>query len=124
MNEKVRKESPLASMLWKFMLFVGLLLGGTSQLYAQQSQVTGSIVDAEGEAMIGVYNYSYSISHVKNAINIPYYNLLNNYSHYLNKNKRYYLYCEEGKQSLEISKRLNAFGYDTLSITGGFISFK
>ena len=33
-------------------------------------------------------NYSYSISHVKNAINIPYYNLLNNYSHYLNKNKR------------------------------------
>ena len=69
-------------------------------------------------------NYSYSISHVKNAINIPYYNLLNNYSHYLNKNKRYYLYCEEGKQSLEISKRLNAFGYDTLSITGGFISFK
>ena len=37
-------------------------------------------------------NYSYSISHVKNAINIPYYNLLNNYSHYLNKNKRYYLY--------------------------------
>ena len=26
-------------------------------------------------------NYSYSISHVKNAINIPYYNLLNNYSH-------------------------------------------
>ena len=26
------------------MLFVGLLLGGTSQLYAQQSQVTGSIV--------------------------------------------------------------------------------
>ena len=69
-------------------------------------------------------NYSYSISHVKNAINIPYYNLLNNYSHYLNKKKRYYLYCEEGKRSLEISKRLNAFGYDTLSITGGFISFK
>ena len=54
MNEKVRKESPIASMLWKFMLFVGLLLGGTSQLYAQQSQVTGSIVDAEGEPMIGV----------------------------------------------------------------------
>ena len=54
MNEKVRKESPIASMLWKFMLFVGLLLGGTSQLYAQQSQVTGSIIDAEGEPMMGV----------------------------------------------------------------------
>ncbi len=69
-------------------------------------------------------NYSYSISHVKGAINIPYYNLLNNYSHYLNKNNRYYLYCEEGRQSLEISRRLNAFGYNTMSISGGFISFR
>lgn len=54
MNEKVGKESPIADMLWKFMLFVGLLLGGTSQSYAQQNQVTGSIVDTEGEPMIGV----------------------------------------------------------------------
>ena len=30
-------------------------------------------------------NYSYNISHIKNSINIPYYNLLNNYSHYLIK---------------------------------------
>lgn len=68
-------------------------------------------------------NYSYNISHVKNAINIPYYNLLNNYSHYLDKNKVYYLYCDEGKQSLEISRRLNLIGYNTMSISGGFISF-
>ena len=69
------------------------------------------------------HNYSYNISHVKNAINIPYYNLLNNYSHYLDKNKVYYLYCDEGKQSLEISRRLNLIGYNTMSISGGFISF-
>ena len=69
-------------------------------------------------------NYSYNISHIKNSINIPYYNLLNNYSHYLNKNNTYYLYCEEGKQSYEISKRLNSFGYKTKSIEGGFLSFK
>lgn len=68
-------------------------------------------------------NYSYSISHVKNSINIPYYNLLNNYSHYLNKNKLYYLYCDEGVQSFEISNRLNLFGYNTKSIEGGFKSF-
>ena len=68
-------------------------------------------------------NYSYNISHVKNAINIPYYNLLNNYSHYLDKNKVYYLYCDEGKQSFEMSKRLNLFGYNTMSILGGFVSF-
>ena len=69
-------------------------------------------------------NYSYNISHVKGAMNIPYYNLLNNYSHYLDKNKVYYLYCDEGKQSLEISRRLNSFGYNTKSISGGFITFK
>jgi len=69
-------------------------------------------------------NYSYNISHIKNSINIPYYNLLNNFSHYLSKDKIYYLYCDEGKQSFEISKRLNSFGYNTLSITGGFISFR
>lgn len=69
-------------------------------------------------------NYSYNISHIKNSINIPYYNLLNNYSHYLNKNNVYYLYCDEGKQSNEISKRLNLFGYNTKSIIGGFNALK
>lgn len=69
-------------------------------------------------------NYSYNISHVKGSTNIPYYNLLSNYSHYLDKNKMYYLYCDEGKQSFEISKRLNSFGYNTKSIRGGFITFK
>lgn len=68
-------------------------------------------------------NYSYNISHIQNAINIPYYNLLNNYSHYLNKGVTYYLYCEEGKQSYEISNRLNSFGYNTKSIEGGFLAF-
>ena len=34
-------------------------------------------------------NYSYNISHIKSAINIPYYNLLNNYSHYLNIRNNY-----------------------------------
>lgn len=69
-------------------------------------------------------NYSYNISHIKNSINIPYYNLLNNYSHYLNKNMVYYLYCDEGKQSMEISKRLNSFGYNTKSIIGGLSVLK
>lgn len=65
-------------------------------------------------------NYSYNLGHIKKAINIPYYNLLNNYSHYLNKNTKYYLYCENGRQSLEISNRLNLFGYNTVNINGGY----
>ena len=65
-------------------------------------------------------NYTYNLGHIKNAINIPYYNLLSNYSHYLNKHDRYYLYCENGRQSLEISNRLNSFGYNTATINGGY----
>lgn len=65
-------------------------------------------------------NYTYNLGHIKGAINIPYYNLLNNYSHYLNKHDKYYLYCENGRQSLEISNRLNLFGYNTATINGGY----
>jgi len=65
-------------------------------------------------------NYSYTLGHIPKAINIPYYNLLSNYSHYLNKREKYYLYCDYGKQSSEISKRLNSFGYNTENIIGGY----
>lgn len=64
--------------------------------------------------------YYYNMGHIRGAISIPYYNLLNNYSHYLNKYTRYYLYCETGEQSSEIANRLNRFGYDTVSIEGGY----
>ena len=65
-------------------------------------------------------HYYYSLGHIPGAISVPYYNLLNNYSHYLNKYNRYYLYCETGEQSSEIVDRLNRFGYDTISIIGGY----
>ncbi len=65
-------------------------------------------------------NYTYTQGHITGAINIPYYNLLNNHSHYLNKHTNYYLYCDEGRQSGEISNRLNSFGYHTKNIIGGY----
>ena len=65
-------------------------------------------------------NYTYNLGHISGAISVPYYNLLNNYSHYLNRYSKYYLYCESGDQSLEIAKRLNSFGYDVVSIMGGY----
>lgn len=65
-------------------------------------------------------SYYYSLGHIDGAISVPYYNLLNNYSHYLDKYHRYYLYCDTGKQSSEIVSRLNRFGYDTVSIIGGY----
>ena len=69
-------------------------------------------------------NYSYSLGHIPNAKNIAYYNLLSNFSHYLNKNEIYYLYCDYGKQSEEISNRLNLFGYHTFYIKEGYLDFK
>ena len=64
--------------------------------------------------------YYYNLGHIPGAISVSYYNLLNNYSHYLNKYSRYYLYCDTGEQSSEIVDRLNRFGYDTLNILGGY----
>ena len=58
-------------------------------------------------------NYSYNEGHIKDAKNIPYYSLLSNHSIYLNKQEKYYLYCNYGKQSMEISNRLNLLGYNT-----------
>ena len=69
-------------------------------------------------------NYSYNIGHLPGAINIPYYSLLNNYSMYLSKNKTYYLYCNYGKESKEISQRLSSFGYKTYYVKEGYFDFK
>ena len=68
--------------------------------------------------------YSYSQGHINNAVNIPYYSILYNYSIYLNKTDTYYLYCDYGKQSMEISNRLNLFGYHTFYIKEGYLDFK
>ena len=69
-------------------------------------------------------NYNYSQGHIKESINIPYYSLLSNYSIYLKKNEVYYLYCNYGSQSKEISNRLNLFGYNTFYIKEGYLDFK
>ena len=69
-------------------------------------------------------NYSYNNGHLVTSINIPYYSLLNNYSMYLSKNKKYYLYCDYGKQSKEISNRLNQLGYNTYYVKEGYLDFK
>ena len=68
--------------------------------------------------------YSYSMGNLKKSINIPYYSLLSNYSMYLNKTDTYYLYCDYGKQSKEISDRLNLFGYKTFYVKEGYLDFK
>ena len=69
-------------------------------------------------------SYYYELGHMRGAISIPYYNLLNNYHHYLNKYSSYYLYCDSGDQSREIADRLRNFGYNTTSIEGGYLEYQ
>ena len=69
-------------------------------------------------------NYSYNEGHIPNAKNIPYYSLLSNHSIYLNKKEKYYLYCNYGIQSMEISNKLNLLGYNTYYIKEGYLYFK
>ena len=68
--------------------------------------------------------YSYNMGNLKGSKNIPYYSLLSNYSIYLNKKDKYYLYCDYGKQSKEISDRLNLFGYNTFYVKEGYLYFQ
>lgn len=68
-------------------------------------------------------NYAYNFGHMKKAINIPYYNLLNNSSHFLDKNTIYYLYCETGTKSKELSNKLNLLGYRTYNVIGGYDAY-
>ncbi len=82
-----------------------------------QSIIDANIIDVRD-------NYSFNNGHLLGAINIPYYSLLSNYSVYLSKNKKYYLYCDYGFQSKEISNRLNSLGYDTYYVKEGYLDFK
>lgn len=69
-------------------------------------------------------NDIYNKGSIPNAINIPRRILLVNPDLYLDKNKTYYLYCEEGKFSKKVSKELNELGFTTYSINGGYEAFK
>ena len=69
-------------------------------------------------------NYNYALGHIIGAKNIPYYSLLINYAIYLDKHEKYYLYCNYGHQSKEISDKLNSYGYNTFYIKEGYLYFK
>lgn len=69
-------------------------------------------------------NLNYNEGHITNAKNIPYYSLLSNYSIYLDKFQSYFLYCNYGKQSMEMSNHLNMLGYNTYYVKEGYLYFK
>lgn len=63
---------------------------------------------------------SYNNNHIIGAINIPYEKLLINSSKYLDKTKKYYIYCQKGVTSIKICKILYNQGYNVININGGY----
>lgn len=65
-------------------------------------------------------NQSYNNNHIPNAINVPYEKLIANPNKYLEKSKKYYIYCQKGITSKRITSILNQMGYNVVNISGGY----
>ena len=63
---------------------------------------------------------SYNNNHIPGAINIPYEKLITNPSNYLQKNKKYYVYCQKGITSLKLCNYLSTLGFNVVNIIGGY----
>lgn len=66
---------------------------------------------------------SYNNNHIPNAKNIPMEKLIINPNQFLDKNKKYYLYCQKGLSSENICDILLKQGFNVTSIDGGYESF-
>ena len=64
------------------------------------------------------------MGHIDKSINVPMDLILLVPEKYLKKNKVYYLICDKGIYSNEVSEKLNKMGYNTHSIQGGYDKFK
>lgn len=62
----------------------------------------------------------YNNNHIPNSINIPLEKLLSNFNKYLDKDKKYYIYCQKGVQSRKVCQILTNSGYNVINIIGGY----
>jgi len=62
----------------------------------------------------------YNNRHIDNSINIPLEQLLINFNKYLDKNKKYYIYCQMGVQSKKTCQILKNNGFNVVNILGGY----
>ena len=62
----------------------------------------------------------YNNGHIMNAKNIPFEQLLMYHFKYLNKNCKYYIYCQKGNKSRHLCSILKNEGYNIINIIGGY----
>ena len=63
---------------------------------------------------------SYNNNHIPGAINIPYNKIIANPNMYLDRTKKYYIYCQKGNSSLKLCNYLTTLGYNVINIIGGY----
>lgn len=68
--------------------------------------------------------FQYQNGTIANAINIPVNTLIANYKRYLNKNDKYYIFCNYGSTSSRLCSFLRNNGYDVVNLIGGYQSYK
>ncbi len=62
----------------------------------------------------------YNLNHIYNSINIDKTDLILNPYKYLNKNEKYYIYCDKGLSSIRICMILKNMGFNVFNILGGY----
>lgn len=62
----------------------------------------------------------YNYKHIMEAKNIPLEQLLIRPEKYLDKNQKYYIYCQKGIQSRKLCQILINQGYTVVNVTGGY----
>lgn len=65
----------------------------------------------------------YLSGHILNAISIEAFQLVNNPNYYLNKDELFYIYCDSGLKSKNVTSFLNNLGYHTINIIGGYNAY-
>jgi len=65
----------------------------------------------------------YNNRHINNSINIPLEKMLIHFNKYLDKTKKYYIYCQMGIQSRKLCRILKNNGYNVINIEGGYESY-
>ena len=58
--------------------------------------------------------------HIEGAVSIPFYDLYLFPQKYLEKGKKYTLYCNSGSQSKVLVSYLNQLGYSCVNLEGGY----
>ena len=63
---------------------------------------------------------NFNNNHIPGSINIPYEKLIANPDKYLDKNLKYFLYCQRGITSVKVCKILANQGNKVVNIIGGY----